>query len=190
LCRELSDAQEFFDNGDRDVDGDRNPDLRLNAVGGSADESFDAQMLLDPFEEQLHLPTVPIEGRHRKGRQEEIVGQENEAFLESGCFGARQKNRLIAAQARASVDRTRQAALELKPGLGSNDKEDHRLMETVQTVEIEITTIHDQVGSGIWNDPIHEKGLLLTYEVIAASKNLRKNVDLTVHNAEMIKSES
>src|SRR3990170_3669145 len=57
------DPQFLFDDGDEHVDADRDPDLRLHGVVGRAVESFDSQMLLDPFEEQLDLPTALVEPR-------------------------------------------------------------------------------------------------------------------------------
>ena len=42
---------------------------------------LDAQMLLDPFEEQLHLPTAFVELGDGQSRKLEIVGEEPEAFV-------------------------------------------------------------------------------------------------------------
>ena len=42
----------FPDNGDRHVGGDGAPHLRLHGVLGVSHEVLDAQMLLDPLEEQ------------------------------------------------------------------------------------------------------------------------------------------
>jgi hypothetical protein len=42
-------------------------------------------VLLDPFEEEFHLPSTPIQGRNVLGRQLKIIGQENESAL--GFFG-------------------------------------------------------------------------------------------------------
>lgn len=41
-------------------DGDGAPDLRLHCVLARAQELLDPQMLLDPFEEQLDLPTILV----------------------------------------------------------------------------------------------------------------------------------
>ena len=45
--------QTFLDDGNQHVRADRNPDLRLHGVLGRAVKMFDAQVLLDPLEEQL-----------------------------------------------------------------------------------------------------------------------------------------
>ena len=40
----------LLDDGNQDIDGNRDPDLRLHRVVGRAVELFDPKMLLDPFE--------------------------------------------------------------------------------------------------------------------------------------------
>src|SRR3989304_6625003 len=70
--------QFLFHDGDEHVDADRDPYLRLHGVVARTVESFDAQMLLDPLEEQLDLPTALIEPRNRERRQGEGVGQEHQ----------------------------------------------------------------------------------------------------------------
>ena len=47
--------QLLFDNRDEHVGGDGTSDLRLHGVLAGAQEFLDAQMLVDPLEEQLHL---------------------------------------------------------------------------------------------------------------------------------------
>jgi hypothetical protein len=43
--------QTFFQNGDGQINGDGTPDLGTRRVGAGSIKGFDAQMLLDPFEE-------------------------------------------------------------------------------------------------------------------------------------------
>jgi hypothetical protein len=52
--------QTFLRNSNRHVGGYGNPDLRLHRGFAGAKEHFDAQVLLDPFEEQLHLPALAV----------------------------------------------------------------------------------------------------------------------------------
>ena len=49
-------VQALFDDGDEHVDGDRDPDLGFDGIFRGAEKSLDAQVLLDPFEEQLDTP--------------------------------------------------------------------------------------------------------------------------------------
>ena len=46
-----------------------------------AEKRLDAQMLLDPFEEQLDLPTAFVELGDGQSRKLEIVGEKPEAFV-------------------------------------------------------------------------------------------------------------
>ena len=48
----------LFDNSDKYVSGESAPDLSLHCILAVADETLDAQVLLDPLEEQLGLPAV------------------------------------------------------------------------------------------------------------------------------------
>mgnify|MGYP003457727922 CR=1 FL=1 len=41
-------------------------------------------MLLDPFEEQLHLPTAPVQLGDRQRRQEEIVVRQQNLWVSGG----------------------------------------------------------------------------------------------------------
>ena len=70
----------LLNDGDQDVDGNRDPYLRPNRVVRRAVELFDPQMLLDPFEKQFDLPAAFIEGADRRRRQGKLIGQKNESF--------------------------------------------------------------------------------------------------------------
>ena len=50
----------FFDDGDEQVDGDGDPDLSFDGVLAGPVESLDAQMLLDPFEQQADILPINI----------------------------------------------------------------------------------------------------------------------------------
>ena len=56
-------VQAFLDDGDEDVDGHGDPDLRLHCVLGCAEERLDAKVLFDPFEKQEGCPR-----EHRKAK--------------------------------------------------------------------------------------------------------------------------
>ena len=59
----------FLDDGDQHVSADGDPDLRLHRVLAGAEKCLDAQMLLDPLEEQFDLPALPIQKWPRKSEQ-------------------------------------------------------------------------------------------------------------------------
>src|SRR3546814_4696486 len=65
---------------DQHVDRDGDPDLRLHRIGRSAEERLDAQVLLDPFEEQLDLPALAIRGAYRRGGQGELIGEQHDGL--------------------------------------------------------------------------------------------------------------
>ena len=62
--------------GDQHVGGDRDPCLCLHRVLAGAEKCLDAQVLLDPFEEELDLPTLPVQLRDKFRLQREVVRQE------------------------------------------------------------------------------------------------------------------
>src|SRR5437762_343965 len=66
------------------VGADRDPDLRLDGIGGEAEDVLDPQVLLDPFEEQFDLPSALVELRDSQSRKVKRVGQQNES---SPMFG-------------------------------------------------------------------------------------------------------
>ncbi len=113
------DVEAFFEDGDQDVDRDGDPDLGLDGVLGGAEEALDAQVLFDPFEEQLDLPAAFVEPGDGERRQGEVVGQEDEGFaglrvavldaaegvrVADGGMGARGNHDLVAAQSGGLVD--------------------------------------------------------------------------------------
>lgn len=151
------DAQFLSHDRHQDVDADRNPHLSLHGVVGVAIESFDSQVLLDPFEEQFHLPTALVEMSNGQRRQREVVGQEDQPSLvfgvvecdpaerfgiQSGRLGPRQDDRLIAAQAGGLVDLPMGAAREVEVAFATRDKAGSALGEAMQALEIDIAPVH------------------------------------------------
>lgn len=148
----------LFDNGDQHVSGDSAPDLRLHCVLAVADETLDAKMLIDPFEEQLDLPAALVQGCNRERRQRGVVGQEYQRLAGFRVFEtdapqllgivlrdveAVQHDALVANDARASVGGTRIYPARIHTALGSRHEERPCLMQRDQATEIQITAIHD-----------------------------------------------
>ena len=73
--------QAFLNDGNQHVSAGSDPDLRLHGVLARTQKSFDAQVLLYPFEEQLHLPSLPIQIGNQLGFQGEIVGEKCNALF-------------------------------------------------------------------------------------------------------------
>jgi len=58
--------------------------LNHNRIQGGAQEGFDVEVLLDPFEEQLHFPTAFVQSGDGAWRPLEVVGDENVWFAIMG----------------------------------------------------------------------------------------------------------
>jgi len=147
----------LFEYGDQHINRDGDPDLSLDSVLRSAIEIFDAQVLLDPFEEKFYLPSAAIQLCDSECWQREIVGQKDESFLGFGvvifdptqlvgiifeCIKPRQHNCLIVSETGGAIDimRINSAAFEI--GLCSGHKEPRCLRDSVKPCIIQIATIH------------------------------------------------
>ncbi len=138
------------------VSADCYPNLRLHRVLARTVEHFDSQMLLDPFEEQLHLPALTVQSRDQLWLQCEVVGQESDSFA---CVvlddDTAQQRRIVFAGVKHGqytclvahdigcgfVHRVGITPLELGIALGASDKERVGLMNDEQALEIQITAI-------------------------------------------------
>ena len=74
----------LLDDGNEHVGGYGAPNLRLHRVLARAQEFLDAQMLLDPFEEQLHLPAILVERGDRERGQCCVVGEKYQRLARFG----------------------------------------------------------------------------------------------------------
>jgi hypothetical protein len=154
----------LLDDRHQHVDADGDPDLRPHSVLGSAVEAFDAQVLLDPLEEQLHLPSAPVQGANGQRRQHKLVGQEHQVLAGLGIaiadatqlggvvlggIEAVESNGLVADESRAAVHRRRVNAPCIEISLGARDEEASRLIERVEPLEVQVASIHDVEGAGL-----------------------------------------
>ena len=161
----------LFDDRHQEINGDSDPDLRANGVFGDAVKGFDAQVLLDPFEEQFHLPSAAVELRDGQGRLAEIVGEKDQSasaervaianssqglwiFFEG--IKLNQDDGLIEEQARAFVHRLGIAAAAPETLARSGDKESATAMHAVKTVEIRIGFVHDVKTSRLEGNLVQE----------------------------------
>ena len=127
-------------------------------------------MLLDPLEEQFHLPAIPVEIGDGQGGQGEVVGQENEGMV-ALCIevsdpvnlfrvfflhdGSREGNDLIALNAGGLVDGPGIEALSAEVGFRPGHEEGRCLLDPVKPAEIQIGPIHN-VNSPRLEDQIVE----------------------------------
>jgi len=146
----------FFDDGHEHMDGDGDPQLRLHSVLAGAEKGFDAQVLLDPLEEQFDLPAQLVELRNCQGGQREVVGQKDKVPFRGGvevanapkCFGVvsagieiAEDNGLVAVHPCGLVEGTRIAAAQVRRGLGACDKEGALAMDAIQAGTVQIGAI-------------------------------------------------
>jgi hypothetical protein len=147
----------FFNNRDQHIGGQRNPNLRLHRVLARAVKRLDSEMLLDPFEEEFHLPTALVERRNGCGWQVHVVRQKRDAIavlvpnphaanrlrIRLGCLIQRQDADLIEHHAGVDfVHAARVAPPELGIAFCSRHKESARCVHGVQPCEIQIPAIH------------------------------------------------
>src|SRR5713226_6742456 len=167
--------ESLLDDGDQNIGGDSDPDLRLNAILGSPVEGFDPQMLLDPFEKEFDLPAAAVQFGDRKRGQDEIVGQEDEGL---GGFGileadaaqwrleavvrveASKDDTLVTDQARLAIDRMRVAALNLEVRLATGHEEAASLVEAIEALEVDEATIHDVESAGLGQQLVEDVDLV------------------------------
>ena len=152
----------FSRDGNQDVNADGNPDLGLDCVSGVAVEAFDMEVLFDPFEEEFDTPTGTIELRDGERRQVEVVGDEDEFAMMLGIVETHPTERLwveergagageddggITAEPGGVIDGSVVAAVEVEVGFGPSDEEGFGRLEAIESFEINISSIHDIVGS-------------------------------------------
>lgn len=119
-------------------------------------------MLLDPLEEQFDLPSLLVEVCDLQCGENEIVGEEDVGVLclcvvelhtsqEIGIvrfrFYTRETDRLIAAQSRRSIDNMGVETLPLGVAFRSRDEEGAPLVDVMESLKIDVPTIHDVTGT-------------------------------------------
>ena len=165
----------FLNNGDEHVGGNGSPNLRLDRVIAVAQELLDAQVLLDPFEEQLDLPAVCVQGENCQGRQGRVVCQEDQRFLGFrileavtaqvlrvvlGNIVTVQSNGLIADDATAPVHFGRVHLPVVKIAFGSDHKEGACLVHLKQASKVQLALVHDVERAGLQKQDIQHIDLV------------------------------
>lgn len=153
----------FTDDGNQDINADGNPDLSLDRVFGVAIEAFDVEVLLDPFEEEFDSPSGTIELRDGECGQFKVIGEEDEFALvfdivephpterfrvEEGGAGTGEDDGGVATKSGGVIDGSVVSAEEVEVGFGPCDEEGLGRLETVESLEIDVSSIHDIVGTG------------------------------------------
>lgn len=165
----LLDAQGLIENGDHEVNADRDPDLRLHGVFAQPEERLHSKVLLDPFEEEFDLPARLVDLRYDQRVDLEAVGDEDQEL--SGLrvqeayppqvvgkerLGLRsvEADRLVGPQTGRLVHGTRLADVVAHVGLRSCHEESPGRMDARQSKEIYVSTIQYVESSGLEGDPV------------------------------------
>jgi len=160
----------LFDNGDQNIGGDGAPNLRLHRVLAGTQKLLDAQMLLDPLEEQFHLPAILIKLGNHRCRQRRVVGQKDQRLTRGilvshpaqmlrivfGRLDAIERHRLITHHASALIHLVGVHASCVEVGLGACHKKGTCLMHREQPGKVQIAAIHDVESPSLkWQDIEH-----------------------------------
>src|SRR5690606_7209287 len=150
-------SQPLADDGHQEIDRHGYPDLAFHSVFRGAVEAFDPQMLLDPFEEQFHLPALLVELGDGCCRDLEIVGEEDQwtticdgfeldasqlvrIVLER--FLAREHDRLVAHDTTGSIAWGGVNTPHIRIGLCTGDEECACQVKCAEPMEVQVRTIH------------------------------------------------
>lgn len=151
--------------GNQDINANGNPDLGFHRIFGVAIEAFDVEVLFDPFEEEFDTPTGAIELSDGERRQFEVVGEEDEFAMMLGIvetystkrFGVEERGACtgeydsgITTESGGVIDGSVLTAEEVEIGFGPSDEEGFGGLKAVESFEIDVSSIHDIVGS--WFD--------------------------------------
>ena len=164
----------FLDDGHKQVYRDRDPELRLHRVLGGTEEALDSQMLLDPLEEQLHLPALPIQRADGPRRQAEVVGQKHQSFAglvreadapqmcRVPVAGVQpvERDGLIAAHTGLAVGRRGVEPSGIEIRLRPDDEECSRLVQGIEAIEVGVPPVHHIESSGLGDQEVEHIDLV------------------------------
>jgi len=161
-CVEVAgEVESLFQDGDQQINADSDPDLGFDGVGRCAVKGFDSQMLLDPAEEELHLPALLVnigDGFCGNGKD---IGQVDKTFVGvqvhvghpaqglrvgSSGFLACEKNALIGTESQRFVYFLRIEAAVPQIALGANYKESGKEIHGIKPRKVYVSAIHGDDG--------------------------------------------
>jgi len=161
----------FLDDGNQQVDRDSDTYLGFDRVLAGPEEDHDAQVLLDPLEEQFHLPPALIESANGSGGQCELVGEKDQILFSLRVVKANaaqvagvvlaavlslQGNGLVSQDAGLFVHLLGVDAVGIEIALGAGDKESSGQVDTIEPGVVEITAIHNVVSACLRDDLVED----------------------------------
>ncbi len=169
--------QTLFQNGDEQINGDGRPDLSAHRVWRGAVKGFDAQMLLDPFEEKFDLPAASIEFGDGQRRHGEVVGQKDQrlarfwiAIADAAhgdgiiVLGVKpgEHHGLVETQAGGFIHGAGVTAGAAEVLFGAGDEESTALVEAMPAGEVEVAAIHDVERAGVPDELVEDVDVMHT----------------------------
>src|SRR5262247_971498 len=144
-------------------------------------------MLFDPLEKEFHTPAQSIQLGDRECWQNEVVREEYEPLAGFGivelnaaqrCFEAfagvkaGEHYGLVADEPRGAVDSARVAAMCSEVRLRAGNEEAASLAEAGQSLEIDISSIHDVEGAGLGHEVVEDIDVVI---LAVADEDKRRN---------------
>ena len=160
-----------LNDGDSAIGDDGDVNLYPHGILAVAPETFDAQMLLNPFKEQLDLPAVTVQQGNVLCRKVEVVGVVHERTSE--VCGVKdnpaqfcrvvgsvtlpcESDSLVEEHAILPVKRIFSVNdLKFRAPLLPNDEECTTEMYSEEPCEVEVATVEDIAGIGFVHNPVH-----------------------------------
>ena len=183
--------------GHHEVNGDRDPDLRLHCVGTGAEVVFDTQVAFDPFEEEFDLPSRLVDLGHGESGDLQVVGEEDELLgglcIEvahsaqrirevGGCFGKRRTPNLIAENAFQAIPRQRAMTGEAEVALGPSDEEGSGKNDPSKTSKIHVGSIHHIEGTCFEEQVVEPMNIGVAGPCdVDAGRNRATKIQLSMH---------
>jgi hypothetical protein len=165
-------SQLLLQDGYQHVHTDRNPNLCLHGIDRRAIERFDPKILLDPFEEQFHLPATFVELRNGQGRQREVVRQKNQSLVHPDievtdsakpsriplrCQRTGKDDGLVASQTGRFVHASRRSPTMSQFVPGANHKICCVGVEPAEPGEVDVSPVHDVERAGLQNQFVQDQ---------------------------------
>lgn len=153
----------FSDDGDHHVDAGRDSDLRLHGVLRDAVAVLRPQMMLDPIEELLDLPTRLVQCADIQGRRQRAVSREHQALVDvRTAITDPPQVGWIASRSRAAIERHRIHSSRIEVALGARDKGAAGLVVAIEPLEGQIAAIHDVERARLWQRQIKHVDVVKT----------------------------
>ena len=186
----------LLETGDQQVNAECDPYLGSHCVFARPEESFDSQVLLDPFKEKFDLPSPFVDSCDCQRRQIEVVRKEDESlpcicieetdtpkftWIVSFGFLSAQSNDLIATQTAGLVDRPGLADVESGVLFRPYNKISICTLYSKQSCKVNVSAVED-INTASFNQHLIHKVDIMNQTVCNLHKHRDRSgkIDLSV----------